>query len=1532
MRKRLPLFFLCVIALGIAQIANAAPLAQVRDVLGTVKRGSEVTRVQAHGENRLTSLSPGVRRLKNSATTKFNLPTSLVKERNSKALRSATTAQRASSTLSVYGTVIFNSTWTSKENIGVYKLPVSAGGVLTPQFLTTEPVYSFYDGDGKVYSMHKVAYGSYVIGYDLYVYDAETGINLDIVEFDDIPLLATDVAFDPVSGRIYGCFSGEYYGEVYRHWGYLDIESRSVVKIADLGLSYRGVAIDKLGQAYGIDLSGNLYKIDKTTGVSQFVGETGCPSLYYMSSAAYNDKDNTIILAYCNEEASGLVEIDPTTAESSILADFVNEEEVIGMYIPFQAPDKAPDAPGLEVSCTEGSMDADFTITLPTELYDGTDATDSQFGYKIYADGVEILTGTGSSGDIIHVSKTMEHSGEIMFAAVATNADGESNQTKYSCYIGKGTPSAPGNVTLTYSDGNLILSWSAVTISSDGGYINSADVKYEILDAEGVTIESSVEGETWTIAQAIPDNYTGYKFGVIAKYDTKVSKSVFSNLVYLGHYNAPFKMDLKDQSNLGQHKVIDVNNDGKTWLYKSNCTVYSYSNSNNADDWLITPAIYLEAGKAYDFEAVAHAYSDKYPEKLEIKMGMAATVEGMTQMLVETTTLGGADVTLKAPLVPAVSGEYYIGFHAVSDAGQWSLYLPSYFVSEPYGASAPDMVTDLKAIPDQKGDLKASIEFKTSAKTVLATDYTGEMLVKVFRGDVLIEEKSVSANTLVTVTDEVEMPGYYTYIVESYTPSGEKGRATSVTTFVGPNVPLPPSSVKAVENPNRCGELTVTWLPPVVDIDGNPLYEDNLTYNVYLYSYDEKAWVKQNEQPLNDLTFTFQAQSETAPQQFVQIGLETLNRGVESENLSGAGLIPVGPAYSLPVAMSCVDDLSNYIVGIDDREGCEFGMKEDGEMSSVTSQDGDGQFFYGERVGSSPTLGMGKGCGDFILGKISLEGVNHPVFSFYTWKITETDKTKLDIIAVCEGEQYVVTTIDYTNDTDNIWTKQIVNLEAYVGKSIQLIIRYYSDGLVYCFFDNMKIIDMPDYDLGAVSVTAPKSVAAGEPFDVTVVVENVGRLDVGHFTVELLANGEVVAEQAVDALIAGEETALTFEQTLSMAGARNIAYTAYVVYDADNDLSNNLTSQAAIVEREASLLPQVQSLEGEYVEEGVSLTWDAILHDELPYDPIIESFENAEPFAKSYDGWTFIDRDNAPSGNLGNIEVPNHQGEVEAESFIVIDGTHENFVNSGYGKEYLASSGNQYLGSIYSLDNSLSQLVASDDWAISPLLKGCAQTVTFKGKNCSINYSEYIQVWFTTEDSVNPDDFVQLNSFNSSGVSFRVVRTDGWGDFSFDLPDGALRFAIRVVSDDGMMFMLDDVLYLAAEATIGLELIGYNVYRDGQALTTEPIMVNSYLDSDVDKSVDHIYHVTAIYNRGESEATALTLQQSKLQDITLSGARISVEGNSISVTETAGKPVVITSTDGKTIFSGEGDTHIDVNPAVYLVSVGTTTTTKVVVR
>lgn len=1449
-------------------------------------------------------------------------------------MRAAARSRQISATLNVYGTVIYSDTWTqSYAPYGVYRLPITDNAVTDMQFECASPIYSFFDGDHTVYSMYELVYGSWVMGYDLYMFDTNTKKQTGIIEFDDIPIKATDVAYDPVSGKVYGCFSGDYYGDVYRHWGYLDIKNRTVVKIADLNVSFRGVAIDKFGNAYGIDTDGNLYKIEKDSGELTFIGATGCPSLYYLSSAAYNDKDNNIVLAFSNDsetQGGGLVAIDPATGESSIAATFTDNSEVIGLYIPFQAPDKAPATPELSVSCENGSMTVDFTVKMPSTLYDGTDAAGEDMGYKIYAGGTVITSGTSTGGATVSTSKEITVSGNTTFTAVATNEVGESNQSKAECYVGKGTPAATSGVNLKYAEGVLTLTWQAVTTSSDNGYVNSADIRYDVVDAGGNVVAADLVDTIWATDVTIPDEITGYSYGIVVKYDSKSSGTVMSNTVYLGHYNAPIEMDMSKKEIFDRHTVFDANKDGKTWIFNSGKgTIYDYDKKNNADDWIFSPAIYLEAGKAYDFEALARAYSNGYPEKIEIKIGSAATVDAMSTVLVESTELGGDPTSLTASIAPAASGEYFIGFHAISDAYQWNLYLLSYSISEPFGAGAPAAATDFNLVPDVTGELNVTLNFKAPATTVTGAPYSGDMKLSILRDGEEIGEITAGAGSTQSYKDNVAEAGRYTYTIVSHDMNGETGRSTTASVFVGPNTPEAPTSVKVVENTQKLGEVTVTWEQPMKDIDGNPLHAPNLAYNVYIVKNGQ--WELLTETPLTEHSYTFQAQAQDAPQTFIQVGVQTLNKGTEGDEYAGAGLVAVGPAYTLPVKMSCLTDAQKYIIGLNAWDGCEFGLKTDGEMSSVTSQDGDGQFFYGERVGSSATLGSNKGIGDFIFGKIDLTGAEHPVFSLYTWKITETDKTKLEIIVVCEGESKIVDTIDYNNDTHDLWTKKVVNLDEYAGKAIQLIIRYYSDGLVYCFIDNMKFMNMPDFDLNAVDVTAPATVTAGEPFEVSATIENVGRLAAGPFNVELLANGTVVDTKQVESIDAGATVAVKFEQTINMAQDKEVEYTAHIVYSADADSSNDTTPKGVKVTREDSTLPSVSNLNGTATENTVALTWDAITEADLPYDATVESFENAEAFTKEYPGWTFIDRDGAPTGGLGNLDIPNHTAGVDPESFIIIDGTYSSLANSSYAKEYRAASGKQYIGSIWTRGESANQVIESDNWAISPVLKGSAQTVSFSAKNASINYSEYLQIWYATSDTVDPDEFMQLTSFNNTGYNFRVIRTDGWGQFSFDLPEGAVRFAFRVVSDDGLMLMIDDVTYLAADATVGLEFSGYNVYCDGVRLNAEPVTANSYIHQGVEPG-SHTYHVTAIYNRGESEASEpLIISTSGIENIMSENSAVAVEGRTIIVTAATDVPVRIVSVDGKNIAAAAGNTCASVSPGIYLVNVDNTIT-KVIVR
>ena len=64
-------------------------------------------------------------------------------------------------------------------------------------------------------------------------------------------------------------------------------------------------------------------------------------------------------------------------------------------------------------------------------------------------------------------------------------------------------------------------------------------------------------------------------------------------------------------------------------------------------------------------------------------------------------------------------------------------------------------------------------------------------------------------------------------------------------------------------------------------------------------------------------------------------------------------------------------------------------------------------------------------------------------------------------------------------------------------------------------------------------------------------------------------------------------------------------------------------------------------------------------------------------------------------------------------------------------------------------------------------------------------------------------------------------------------PRGAKRFAVRSCATDAFILMLDDFSYEVNGEGGSIAIRGYNVYRDGVQLNSEPVEENSYTDSDV---------------------------------------------------------------------------------------------------
>ena len=94
----------------------------------------------------------------------------------------------------------------------------------------------------------------------------------------------------------------------------------------------------------------------------------------------------------------------------------------------------------------------------------------------------------------------------------------------------------------------------------------------------------------------------------------------------------PYIQNLKSYQDFFTMKIVDANNDGNTFEFWSYRNVAQYMpNNNNADDWLITPALHLKPGYRYVVKATA---SNNYQGSTDvIEVGYCADgteVSGMT--------------------------------------------------------------------------------------------------------------------------------------------------------------------------------------------------------------------------------------------------------------------------------------------------------------------------------------------------------------------------------------------------------------------------------------------------------------------------------------------------------------------------------------------------------------------------------------------------------------------------------------------------------------------------------------------------------------------------------------------------------------------------------------------------------------------------------------------------------------------------------------------------------------------------------------
>ena len=1398
---------------------------------------------------------------------------------------------RAPSGMTIYGSLVYRKSWESWPSylpvpFGLYSFTTTDTGIDTKEVLVDDNIYATggaYVKDGIYSFVNRYTYNN-ELHVTFYQYDMSSWTMITEEEGDE-DMASVALAYSPVEEQVYGIFwSDDEDGWVF---DCIDLEDMGGYRYnlgGALPTKMMALACNNDGDMYGIGLDGNLYEIDVDNGEADEVGELGVIPDNSVQSACFDPKTGTLYwAAILKDGTSGLYQIDTETGEAELVAEFEDGEEIAGMFI--APPAAEDDAPAVVTNVTTDFVDGSTTgmvkFTAPSTTFAGDELTGT-LTYSVKINDNDAETGEVEAGEEAEVEVALDN-GENTIVITVSNEVGKSPAVTTSLWGGADAPLAPANITLSIDDTRkATLSWEAPTAGQHDGYVNAADLKYNVtrypdklLVAEGLAAT--------TFSETLPEGeLTAYYYEVVAINGTQTGKAGKSNSVTCGNgLTAPWTNDFAKPADFTLFTVIDANNDGTTWEYAYGKVRYYADETHDADDWLVSPAVRLKADREYKVGFTFNAYDDAKTEKIAIAFGQGSDPTKYEELLEPTEFNNTDDINYEDIISVDEAGDYRLAVHAMSEANQKIITVDDMYIIEGAVFAAPAAVSNLNVVPAPLGALSAEVSFTAPTKTYKTNEtLTAITAIKVFRNGELVKTfDNCTPGAEYSFTDTGMTDGACRYQVIAYNEAGEGDDAVKAE-WVGIDEPLEPQNIRLVDNGN---DVTISWTAPGNEgIHGGYVVPENLKYNVY---NAEGNLLIEN---LSALNYTDRSVKLTGTQKLLYYYVSATSAGGEGYYDVSSRMV-AGDAYKLPFSCSFANG------GMDDRL---WWLEGNGRGSWVITymdaQDGDGgsAFFAPNKAGDIGYLNS---------GRITLANTQNPGLVFY-YKALPGKNVKLDVYAqeVTNNDQ-LLRSIDYkTLDGEEGWRREYIDLSS-LKDARYILLKFRAtcgDGTTEVAIDNIQVRDILTNDL-TVDMQQPAVLRLGTVNSIPVTVTNQGATLASEYTVSLKADGKVVATAEGSQLAVGQSRTFQMEFTPAVTAEETIKLQAVVDYAADENTANNTTVEAAIRILKPDY-PTATALTAESTDLQVNLSWAA---PTLPNPLVSDGFENYTPWIMDgIGGWTVYDGDQTPTIQFSDIWVPNAGLSM---AFEVFDDTDEEIDAAKTRKFLLAHSGHQYL---CTFNPSAAYQKRADDWLISPELSGEAQTINFFAKSVAANYRDDFEVLYSTTDNA-PSSFKNLETFS------QVAGGLNWTEFNIQLPAGAKYFAIRDVSYDCLGLMIDDVTYRKASLVVD----SYNIYRDGQ-------LVGNTKDThftDVAEAGNHVYQISVVYTVGESllsqEAGVATLLTSHSTLHTL----ITTQPGAILVRGAEGKQIDVYTLDGRRVATAKGSqlTTIPVSAGVYAVKV-----------
>ncbi len=1157
-----------------------------------------------------------------------------------------------------------------------------------------------------------------------------------------------------------------------------------------------------------------------------------------------------------------------------------------------------------------GGHDGYVEFTAPVKDVAGSELG-TQLTYSIEADGAEIASGNAYPGVSYSVDVSVDDTKVYTFNVTVANEAGRSEGVTAKAGAGFMPAATPEPMATKMADGSVSVSWPAVFTTASGADLSGEEMTYRVERYP----DGYVLAEATSATSVVDNNFDGelhvYRYLVTAIWNYSPSEEGESNPVSVGVASTPFKssFDTADEFNL--FTVVDADGDMRTWQYYSGEITANVGEDAAADDWIFTPPINLSGSGFHPVSVDLKVRDADYPGIVEIRYGSAPTPEAMTEVAVgPVDVVSTAYQTFGGTAVGTADGPVYFGIHNITKPGMWWTYATNLIISASAEGMVPAAVYDLTATPDIDGELRMTLRMRMPENDLSGDPLTEISYVEIYRDEDKIHtiENPLPGSEIEYTDEDGLTEGEHSYLVRAYNKYGA-GLDARINAYAGINLPATPGFAKAMETDVN-GVVRIEWTPVTTYIDGSPLNPDNVTYNIWTNVTGQDMKVAAG---LTGTSTTFRIIAEDEPQLFFQFGVTAETAGGENYEGIMTEYVPLGEPDPAPYEDSFPDIQASYTYVMGGSDSKTFwDNASDSYFEEVQSQDADNGMLYmfGDAIGSQ---------GYLQLGKIDLAGVDSPMLTFYVYNMVGEipDDNEMEVFAASGSDDYQSLGSWRLSDfgTED-WHRVAVPLDAYAGKSVRLKLVGTVRSYQYLHLDNLQVRQRRNYDLALTEVSAPERVKSGNTCPIRVAYANYGLNDAGEFSIELLRDGEVIDRVAMQGLPSDARGELTFPAVHSAVTPESVVYSVRLAYAPDQVAANNQAADFEVLTIYPAY-PAIDDLMATYSTDPkeVTLQWSLPNLEGALIDDVIEGFDNASAWSSKVEGWTFVDADHQYIyGFEPWVELPANAPKAGSrQSWWVMDASYAPLVNHFSDPQFYAThSGDQCLISMAVTNEELTSQ-RSDDWAISPELPGIDQTISFWAKAMLEDAPETFEVLYSTTDK-------ELDSFKS----LQVVKDTGWywTQYFFDLPEGARYFAIRAISRDAYVLMIDDVNFISAGEGSELEIEGYNIYRNKKRLNEAPVKDRRYIDHLDDAAVVPVYNVSVVYaGRGESDlSNSVSPEYSSVAEV-MANARVVAAAGRILVSGAAGEMVEVYSADAANIYRAAGvDNHeISVASGVYLV-------------